>query len=913
MAENEDLTKRIEELEKQLSSKSNAEQMNKIAEATRRAAMSADDLNAAINAGSKKYEEIDKNIKTIAKNKKTIIDYEQIENDLKEERLNRLKEEFRLNQQTLVQLLEEREVVGENNDELNKKIKHLEETTRLQGKAIQDANKEKEIKEKILVIAKETLQLTRQYGSELEKHIIQISTLNGGYDKYKETIGEANKLLYASTVGTGIMFEEANRSIQQLSTNFIGLSTQSAESINQMSLGVSRLGKLGVDAATASRGFDSLVNAMGKTPAQAYKIQESFVQMASKNRLALGSVAQAFAENSSRFVGYGEQMSKVLDGLAEQSLKTGIAIGKLVGIAQGFDTFEDASRKVGNLNALLGGDYFNSIELLTASDDERIRLIKEGVAASGMQFESMNRFEQMAIANAAGINDLNEASKLFGQTSLQNTRQQAEGAEVQKTLAEQAQSATLAMDKLKSSLNGLLIILEPIVTTFMKVVNVIADGVQELNNFFSSFETLGKTGGAIFTSIIMASVFALGKLIFSTRMFGGVLSWLGSGLTAGITKMKNWIFQKSLFDKANSTKPNFEGITKFKTGPAASSVASAAPTPAGSGKFTSFINNIKPGNLIVAAGALLILSAALFITAKALQEFSTGVNWDGVGKAGVALASLVVSALILSKFAGQIGIGALVVLALSASLLVLGFALQMFSKVDWKLVAGVGAIILGLGLAIAGLGLMFSGPQAITLTIGIGIIIAIGAALAIMGIALKNIVDAIANASPALSNLANSFKQLFEIKDLKDNFSSIESFLAQLSNVDYEPINTLANAIGLLATNLERLASFSANMNIRGNVESTVTENISKTVQEVAATASEIGQTSNTQQTLIPAQQTTAFVPLVVQIDKKTIIEILKEDIANISKGQALDAMDAIGLAQSGLFSMDRISVGNDK
>jgi hypothetical protein len=66
---------------------------------------------------------------------------------------------------------------------------------------------------------------------------------------------------------------------------------------------------------------------------------------------------------------------------------------------------------------------------------------------------------------------------------------------------------------------------------------------------------------------------------------------------------------------------------------------------------------------------------------------------------------------------------------------------------------------------------------------------------------------------------------------------------------------------------------------------------------------------NNSAQTLIPAQQTTAFVPLVVQIDKKTIIEILKEDIANIAKGQALDMIDAVGIGQSSaIYAVDRIS-----
>jgi hypothetical protein len=820
MAENEDLKKRIEELEKQLSSKSNAEQMDKIAEATRRAAMSANDLNTAINAGSKKYEEIDKNIETIAKNKKTIIDYEQIENELKEERLNRLKEEFRINQQTLLQLLEEREVVGQNNDELNKKIKHLEEVTRLQGKAIQDANKEKEIKEKILVIAKEMLQLTKQYGSELEKHIIQISTLNGGYDKYKETIGEANKLLYASTVGTGIMFEEANRSIQQLSSNFIGLSTQSAESIKQMSLGVAQLGKLGVDAATASRGFDSLVNAMGKTPAQAYKIQESFVQMAAKNRLALGSVTQAFAENSSRFVGYGAQMSKVLDGLAEQSLKTGIAIGKLVGIAQGFDTFEDASRKVGNLNALLGGDYFNTIELLTASDEERIRLIKEGVAASGMQFESMNRLEKMAIANAAGISDLNEASKLFGQTSLQNTKQQAEGAEVQKTLAEQAQSATLAMDKLKSSFNGLLIILEPIVTTFMKVANVIANVVQEFKGFLEK-AGLGTTAAAALTSALLVI-----PLILPVLAAGFVTVAVAIGGFVG------------------------------------SIVSSLLPV-------ASFGN--------VAAGAIGNIGLAATKGSIGLLAFGVAAVLVGIG---IGAAALGFSKLVLAfkELSGEQASAALK----SIVVIMFGFTAAVAALAFVAVKASVPIKLLGLAL------LFVAASVAI-----------IGAGIALAASSMTNLVQSFSNLDS--ENLDN-FIEIFS----DTNINQINKFAEAINKLN-DPFKTLNNNLNSIVTNLTTMVP---DMSLEVSASPVSLATAAADLGAVTNTAtSVINNTKSTSaQTLIPAQQTTAFVPLVVQIDKKTIIEILKEDIKNISKGQALDTLDAVGIAQSAFYAINRVS-----
>ena len=100
-----------------------------------------------------------------------------------------------------------------------------------------------------------------------------------------------------------------------------------------------------------------------------------------------------------------------------QSKATGISIGGLIGITSQYDTFESAASAAQGLNAVLGGPYLNSIELLMATEDERIDILRETMKMSGASWDSLNRFERQAIASAAGISDMNEASRLFGTES----------------------------------------------------------------------------------------------------------------------------------------------------------------------------------------------------------------------------------------------------------------------------------------------------------------------------------------------------------------------------------------------------------------------------------------------------------------------------------------------------------------
>lgn len=841
-------------------------------------------------------EEIKKNTRIAEDSAKNTIDSEQIINELKEERIRQITEEYRQNQLILLQLRKKLDDAQKASiydqkaiDDLKAKIKLLEDETKEQAKLLEGDKKEKELKEGILSIVKQTWEASKQYGLELEKHIIAISKSNGAYAGLLSNLREAGRLSQATTLGTGITGEENMRALEALSDSFIGLTTYSAQSISNLQVATAQLTKVGVSSTAAAKGFDSLVLAMGKTPEQAAKIEQSFVQMAAKNRLALNSVSQAFAENSSRFVGYGEQMTKVLDGLAEQSLKTGIAINKLVGIAQGFDTFEDASRKVGNLNALLGGDYFNSVELLTATDEERIRLLKEGVSASGMQWESMNRFQKMAIANAAGISDLNEAAKMFGQTSLQNTRQQADQAEVQKTLAEQANLMSPMMDKLKSSFNGLYIAIDPFLSVAISLVEYFG---KFLNLFVKAGEALGGSIGGKIAAVIVSLSLAAGFLAIKNSLLGASWNFIANSISRATARLAEW--------KAINT----------GTGEGPAAISSAVPgTAPVSGAAGGFLSNA--GNMLKAAGSILLFAAALFVLAKALQEFSDPkITGGGIGLAVGSILGMIAMSYLLQKAAPNITSGSILIAIIAGSLLLLGLALQMFSKVDWKLVAGIGVIILGLGLAIAGFGLAVSGPQGALLAIGIGVLIGISAALTILGVAIKLIVDSIKDAGPAFTNLTDSLAKLFEIKDLKENFSNLESFFSQLSSIDVEPINNLANAIYNLATNLEALAAIPSKMGINVTGKTDLTETINKSVANAAEATTAISKASTaaTTQALIPTQQTITYVPLVVQIDKKNILNVLSDDIKVISKAETLNIIDGVGISQSAQGIQDRLS-----
>jgi hypothetical protein len=103
---------------------------------------------------------------------------------------------------------------------------------------------------------------------------------------------------------------------------------------------------------------------------------------------------------------------------------------------------------------------------------------------------------------------------------------------------------------------------------------------------------------------------------------------------------------------------------------------------------------------------LLAVGAALFIAAKAFQEFGS-VDWESIGKGMVALGGLVVAAIGLDKVKGSIIKGAFALGVLALAMYGMSQALGGFAELDWETigkgllaVAGIGIIAAVMGNAI---------------------------------------------------------------------------------------------------------------------------------------------------------------------------------------------------------------------
>ena len=144
-------------------------------------------------------------------------------------------------------------------------------------------------------------------------------------------------------------------------------------------------------------------------------------EQAANTMLELDAVARDLGVSTAKmgadFAGASTHLQKLSGPEAVQAFKqlavvskaTGIEVSRLLAITEKFDTFEGAATQAGKLNAALGGNFVNAMELMTATNPvERFEMIRDSILDAGLSFDEMSYFQKKFFADAAGMADVGE-------------------------------------------------------------------------------------------------------------------------------------------------------------------------------------------------------------------------------------------------------------------------------------------------------------------------------------------------------------------------------------------------------------------------------------------------------------------------------------------------------------------------
>lgn len=318
-----------------------------------------------------------------------------------------------------------------------------------------------------------------------------------------------------------VSLEESGKATQALFEGFIGF--RGASDATQTSLVelTSQLGKFGVDGTTAANVLNFFSTNLGKSTEESAALTKQLAMMGPRIGISTSKITKDFQASLPTLAVYGDRAIDVFQGIAGSARLAGVETSKMLDLANKFDTFSDSAETAGKLNAILG-TQISAQEMLMATESERIEMLIRSTQATGVAFDQLGRFEQKAIAAAAGISDLSEAQRIFGMDLAEFQKQQAtldKSAKVQ----EEFNNALEAMIPLKEKFMSLFSRFVPIVTPFLEGMHSILDAAGD---FLETFEP--ETLRAIGTGIMaLAGGFVAVKAVAAV---GGILSSLSAGM-----------------------------------------------------------------------------------------------------------------------------------------------------------------------------------------------------------------------------------------------------------------------------------------------------------------------------------------------------------------------------------------------
>ncbi len=212
-------------------------------------------------------------------------------------------------------------------------------------------------------------------------------------------------------------------------------------------------GELGVAYGDFAQGIQNSTKFFNQGATQAIQTQGELAATARMLGRDQTEFAAQFAKSGHQFAKFGAQGVKAFKDLAHIQKITGMEMEKVLAITNKFDTFEGAAEQAGKLNAALGGNMVNAMDLMMATDPaERFGMIRDSILDAGLTFDDMSYYQKQFYAESLGLSDVSDLALVLA-GDMDNlagaANQSSEEIREQKRRAAEAQSV---MDSFKNIL-----------------------------------------------------------------------------------------------------------------------------------------------------------------------------------------------------------------------------------------------------------------------------------------------------------------------------------------------------------------------------------------------------------------------------------------------------------------------------
>ena len=341
-------------------------------------------------------------------------------------------------------------------------------------------------------------------------------------------------------------------------------------------------------------------------------------------------MVEQFGNMGPQLAKFGKQGEKAFKDLARVSKITGLEMEKLISITSKFDTFEDAAKIAGQLNAAIGGNMVNAMDMMMETDPAaRFEMMRDAILDTGLTFDEMSYYQKQFYAEAMGLSDVGDLALML------SGNMDALGGDIGKTssdyedMAEQTKNIQSLQESFNAMLADLMPILTPIIESIREFLQELRNNEEELNKIKAALTIFAHSLMFVMKNFLpLIGLFLLGPLVltpligllnllsFSMAGAGSSAVGMGKGIGAGGAAMTKGVPALVAFGAA---------VLGVGLG-----VGAAA---AGFGYLFEQINKVTDSEMVFAmVGAMFAMAGGIFAFGGALSYLGLNpATWAGVG------------------------------------------------------------------------------------------------------------------------------------------------------------------------------------------------------------------------------------------------------------------------------------------
>ena len=545
--------------------------------------------------------------------------------------------------------------------------------------------------------------------------------------------------------------EDLASSAQSLYTNYTDFTFATIDQQRAMAETGAILQRHGVSLDDFGQGIQKTTKFMGISGQAAQDYSVELTQFAKGIGVTPGQMLGDLNANAAALAKLGNAGQRAFKDLARTAKITGLEMSKLLAITDKFDTFEGAATQAGKLNAAMGGNFVNAMDLMMATDPaERFGMIRDSILDAGLSFDSMTYYQRKFFAEAAGMSDVGDLalalsgdmSKLQGTTN-QNTADY-------KRLQEETKALNSITEEFKAIMMSLIPVMDPL--------------IQALKDLAADTDRL-KAGLGLLVDVAIGLVEVIILMIENWKTTLGLWILVKAAVVVLSGLFQGWAISLGLTAKGQAA----VGATAPSASAGLASIAAAAKAAAvGMLAFGAAILMIGGGIYLAAEGFTSLAEALYYLDGPALSAFTT--VFIVFMLALVAMIALMVYMTPLTIVAAQ-------------GLALFGLAILLIG-------AGVALAGWGIGKMAEGIGKMFAAIDPVKILIFQWFIVALAAlsgpmligavALALMANSMGKMTDALNDVpTEAIKAYATFFTTLASME--ASTFSTIEAGLKKIN------------------------------------------------------------------------------------------------------------------------------------